>query len=100
MRERADREVQDAVLPGLLVDVVGPVAEVTLCDRPTDDRDQDQEDDEDRASDRDLVAPEPSPDLLPVAASANRLLESAFAKLAVRLDGNGPGETRLAADDL
>ena len=57
---------------GVQVDLVGPVAEEVLGDRAADRRNQNQEDDEDAAADRDLVAPEAPPDLLPVTAGLNR----------------------------
>ena len=47
--------------------------DVVLGDRGPGKGDQDQQDDEGPAADRDLVAPEPAPDELPVPAGADRL---------------------------
>src|SRR6266567_5428895 len=79
------------------VDLVRPVAEEVLGDRPADRGRQDEQDDEDAAADRDLVASEAPPDLLPVPAGANRL---DFAELPVRLDRDRRRETGLRADEI
>ena len=59
------------------------MAEEVRRDRRAAEAHEEQEDDEEAAADRDLVAPEPPPDLLPVATGAYRL--RAFAELR-RLD--------------
>src|SRR5262249_34726589 len=53
------------------VDVVRPVAENRGRNRGADERREDEPDDEDAARDRDPVAAEADPDLLPVAACTN-----------------------------
>ena len=47
--------------------VFGPVPEDVRHDRPADERREEQEDDEADRRERELVAPEPDPDELPVA---------------------------------
>src|SRR5436190_5200462 len=83
VRHRPDRERLDAVAAGILVEVVRAVPEEVGSDRTARDRGEDQQDDEDAAADRHLVAPEAPPDLLPVSTGAN-LFD--LAELTVRLD--------------
>src|SRR5206468_11713955 len=86
VRQGPDRQAQDAVAPRILVEVVDAVAEAVRGDRPTGDGDDDKQDQEDPAADRDLVAPEAAPDLLPVPAGADLFR---LAQLAVCLYGDG-----------
>jgi hypothetical protein len=58
------------------------VAQPLLRERRAGERDDEQEDDEDAARDRDLVAREPPPDLLPAAAS----LDLGLTEMAARLE--------------
>src|SRR5439155_6887943 len=95
MGQRPDRERLHAVAAGVLVEVVGAVTKEMRGNGPAGDRDEDEEDDEDAAADRNLVAAEPSPDLLPVAAGAN-LFE--LSELAVRLDCDRRSEASLRTD--
>jgi hypothetical protein len=64
---------QQVVVDAREEDVVRPVAEEVSGNRPTDRRNENQEDDEEAARHRDLVAPQADPDLLPVALCAYRL---------------------------
>jgi len=87
----------DAVAARVLVEVVDSVAEEGRGNRPASDRDGNQQDDEDAAADRDLVAAEPAPDLLPVAAGPDGF---ELAELAVRLDRDRRRKSGLGADEL
>ena len=71
------------------------MADEVLGDRRADEGDQDQQDDEDPARDRDLVAPEAPPDELPVAAGAYRF---GFAELRPALDGDCSAEAGAAGN--
>jgi hypothetical protein len=86
VRQRPDGQLLDAGAPRVLVEVVDAVAEEVRRDRPTGDGDDDEQDQEDPAADRDLVAPEAPPDLLPVPAGADLFR---LAQLAVCLYGDG-----------
>src|SRR2546423_7751166 len=66
--------------------VVGAVSEQVGGERPAAVRGENQEDDEEAAADRDLVALEPQPHLLPVATRTNGV---GLAELTVRFDRNG-----------
>ena len=76
-------------------EVVRPVAEEVLGEPRADEGDEEQEDDEDAAHDRDLVALEPPPDLLPVAAG----LDLDLAELGRIHPSDEPRRGRLAGDD-
>src|SRR5262249_21761315 len=76
--------------------VVRPVTEEVRGDRRTDKSHEDEEDDEDAAADRKLVALEPEEDAFPVAASANRGL----AELAVGLRRDGRRKPCAGRDEL
>ena len=65
--------------------------------RASRDCDEEEEDDEAAADDRNLVAAEAAPDLLPVAAGANRF---DLAELTVRFDRDRRRESGLGADEL
>ena len=71
----------------------GPCPRIVATIGPPDRGHEDQEDDEDAARDRNAVAAEADPDLLPVASRADRL--GALAELRPGLDGDGSRETCL-----
>jgi hypothetical protein len=71
-------------------EIVRAVAEEPCGNRRADERGEEEEDDEEAAADRDPVAPEPEPDLLPVAARAYRL---EFPERYPRLDRDSRGQT-------
>jgi hypothetical protein len=83
MAQRPNRELAETMKAGAQVVVVRPMPEEVGRDRAACDRDEDEENDEAAADDRDLVAAEAAPDLLPVAAGANRF---DLAELTVRFD--------------
>jgi len=77
-------------------EVVRPVTEEVACDRRADERQQEQQDDRDAAADRDLVALEAPPDLLPVATR----LDLELAELDAGLERDGTCEPGLAPEDF
>ena len=95
--QRADRELAEAAQAGAQVEVVRAVTQEVGGYGAARDRDEDEEDDEAAAEDRDLVAAEAAPDLLPVTAGANRF---DFPELSVRFDRDRRRESGLGADEL
>src|SRR5205823_6370928 len=96
VRPRADREERVRVdAAGELV--VRPVSEQAGGDRSADERPQEEEHDEDAAAERDLVALEPQPHLLPVASRAYRL---ELTERGARFDRDGGGKTGARGEDL
>ena len=85
-----DRDERGRVDAFAREDVVRPVAEPLLGERRAGEGRDEEEDDEEAARDRDLVAAEPAPDLLPVAASLD---VGDLAELAAGLERDLGGET-------
>src|SRR5206468_6418319 len=77
--------------------VVRPVPEQCRSERSAEGRNEDQKDDEDPARNRDLVATEAKPDLLPV---ASRLDLDELAELGAGLGRHGGGEADAGAVNL
>ena len=93
----SDRQQADAVDGcGAREDVVRAVADEVLRDRRADEGDPDQEDDEDAARDRDLVAAEAAPDELPVASGLYRF---DLAEVGAALDADGRAEAGTGVDE-
>jgi hypothetical protein len=97
VRPRVRRQQADAVdRGGAREDVVRAVADVVLRDWRAAECDRDQEDDEDAARDRDLVAAEAAPDELPVASG---LYLFDLAEVRAALDADGRAEAGAGVDE-
>ena len=95
VRQRPDRL---RVLHALGEDVVRAVPEQLGCDPRAQEGDEDQEDDEDAAGDRELVALEADPDELPVAPSLDRSLSGGCLQRDRPASCAGARELRLEVD--
>src|SRR5205085_10173999 len=92
-----ERQLRRLVERLLREDVVRAVPEQVGSDRRAAEGEEEEEDDEHPAADYHLVAAEAAPDLLPVAARANRF---DLAELPAELGGDRAGESRLGSEDF